>query len=190
MFYFFNINPSNIESIKAQVNDLQILHWKHYQDIFLKGLFHVDFFFLNMRFDCQIHQGQKWIECLHLFVCLLDFGTLQPFWNKEPFWKKERQTVLVRIQTENEQRCLFVPVTRKLWTFMTFYDIYDGHKWSHFHFFDCWLIVTFITWKSNLVSLLEGICSSNPWKVDFSVFGGLQESNRRPRVWQSRTLTN
>ena len=148
------------------------------------------FVFLNMRFDCQIHQGQKRIECLHSFVCLLDFGLSEPFWNKEPFWKKEIQKVLIRIQTENEQRCLFVPVTRRLWTFMTFYDICDGHKLSHFHFFDCWLIVTFIACKIDRVSLLEGLCSSNPWKVDFSDFAGLQESNQRPRGWQSRALTN
>ena len=52
------------------------------------------------------------------------------------------------------------------------------------------LLIAFITWNSNLVPLLEGLCRSNPCRFEFSVFGVLPESNRRPRDWQSRALTN
>ena len=33
-----------------------------------------------------------------------------------------------------------------------------------------WLLIAFITCKSNLVLLLEGLCSSNPWRFEFSSF--------------------
>jgi len=33
-----------------------------------------------------------------------------------------------------------------------------------------WLIIVFITWNSNLVPLLEGLCTSNPCRFGFSVF--------------------
>ena len=43
----------------------------------------------------------------------------------------------------------------------------------------------------NLVPLLEGLCSSNPCRFEFSVlFEFLPESNRRPQDWQSCALTN
>ena len=52
----------------------------------------------------------------------------------------------------------------------------------------------FITWNSNLVPLLEGLCSSNPCRFEFSIFFWGFCRNRtdvgRPRGWQSRTLTN
>ena len=53
-----------------------------------------------------------------------------------------------------------------------------------------WLMIAFIIWNSNLVPLLEGLCSSNPCRFEFSAFGGLPASNRQPRDWQSRALTN
>jgi len=34
-----------------------------------------------------------------------------------------------------------------------------------------WLMIAFITWNSNLVPLLVGLCSSNPCRFEFSVFG-------------------
>jgi len=34
-----------------------------------------------------------------------------------------------------------------------------------------WLIVAFITWNSNSVPLLEGLCSSNPCRFEISNFG-------------------
>jgi len=33
-----------------------------------------------------------------------------------------------------------------------------------------WLMITFITCNSNLVPLLEGVCSSNPCSIEFSIF--------------------
>ena len=33
-------------------------------------------------------------------------------------------------------------------------------------------MIAFITWNSNLVPLFEGLCSSNPCRFEFSVFGG------------------
>ena len=33
-----------------------------------------------------------------------------------------------------------------------------------------WLMIAFITWNSSLVPLLEGLCSSNPCRFEFSVF--------------------
>jgi len=35
-----------------------------------------------------------------------------------------------------------------------------------------WLMIAFITWNSNLVPLLEGLCSSNPCRFEFSGFWG------------------
>ena len=32
-------------------------------------------------------------------------------------------------------------------------------------------MIAFITCNSNLVPLLEGLCSSNPWRFEFSIFG-------------------
>ena len=54
-----------------------------------------------------------------------------------------------------------------------------------------WLMIAFITWNSNLVPLLEGLCSSNPLACRFEsrVFGFLPESKWQPRDWQSRALT-
>ena len=46
----------------------------------------------------------------------------------------------------------------------------DYEQWLEVMIKD-WLIVAFITWNSNLVPLLEGLCSSNPCKFDFSGFG-------------------
>jgi len=40
-------------------------------------------------------------------------------------------------------------------------------------------MIALITENSNSVPLLEGLCSSNPFKFDFSVFEFLPESNRR-----------
>ena len=33
-----------------------------------------------------------------------------------------------------------------------------------------WLVVAFLTWNSNLVPLLEGLCTSNPCRFEFSGF--------------------
>jgi len=33
------------------------------------------------------------------------------------------------------------------------------------------VMIAFITWPSNLVRLLEGLCSSNPCRFESSVFG-------------------
>jgi len=32
------------------------------------------------------------------------------------------------------------------------------------------MMVAFITFKSSLVPLIEGLCSSNPWELEFSGF--------------------
>ena len=53
-----------------------------------------------------------------------------------------------------------------------------------------WLMIAFITSNNNLVPLLEVLCSSNPCRFEFSFWGVLPESNRRPRDRQSRALTN
>ena len=53
-----------------------------------------------------------------------------------------------------------------------------------------WLMIAFITWNGNLVPLLEGLYSSNPCRFKSSDFWFLLESNRRPRNWQFRALTN
>jgi len=42
-------------------------------------------------------------------------------------------------------------------------------------------MIAFVTCNSNLVLLLEGLCSSNSSRCEFSVFEFLPESNRRPR---------
>jgi len=52
-----------------------------------------------------------------------------------------------------------------------------------------WLIIALTTWHSNLVPLLE-LWSSNPCRFEFSIFGVLLESNRRPRDRPSCALTN
>ena len=52
------------------------------------------------------------------------------------------------------------------------------------------LMIASITWNSNLVPLLEGLCTSNPCRFGFSVFWVLPESNRQPQDWQSRALAN
>ena len=59
-----------------------------------------------------------------------------------------------------------------------------------FKYHNYWLMIAFITWKSNLVPLLEGLCTSNPCSFEFSVFEFLPESNPRPRDWQSCAPTN
>ena len=53
-----------------------------------------------------------------------------------------------------------------------------------------WLMIAFIIWNSTLVPLLEGLCSSNPCRFEFSVFWVYPETNWRPRHWQSGALTN
>jgi len=59
------------------------------------------------------------------------------------------------------------------------------------HMHTC-LMIALITWNSNLVPLIKGLCSSNPGRFEFSgfVWGFWPESNRRPRDWQSIALTN
>jgi len=42
-----------------------------------------------------------------------------------------------------------------------------------------WLIIACITWNSNLVPLLEGLCSSNSCRFEFSVPDYLSWSNER-----------
>ena len=46
------------------------------------------------------------------------------------------------------------------------------------------MMIAFITWNSNLAPLIEGLCSSNPYRFEFSIFGFVTESNRRPREGQ------
>jgi len=38
------------------------------------------------------------------------------------------------------------------------------------HIFHNWLMIAFITCKSSLVPLLDGLCTSNPCRFEFSVF--------------------
>jgi len=35
------------------------------------------------------------------------------------------------------------------------------------------IIITFITSNSTAVLLIEGLCSSNPYRFEFSIFGGI-----------------
>ena len=64
-------------------------------------------------------------------------------------------------------------------------------KFSKFLDHQGWFMIAFITCNSNLVPLFEGLCSSNPFRFEFSIFFELLlESNRRPRDWQSRALIN
>ena len=44
-----------------------------------------------------------------------------------------------------------------------------------------WLMIAFNTRNSNLGPLLEGLCSSNPCRFEFSVFWVFAGSNQRPR---------
>ena len=44
-------------------------------------------------------------------------------------------------------------------------------SWSWQQTCSHWLIIAFITFNSNLVPLLEGLCSSNPCRFEFSIFG-------------------
>ena len=52
-----------------------------------------------------------------------------------------------------------------------------------------WLMIAVIIWNSNLVPLLEGLCSPNPRRFELSICEFLPESNRRSRYRQSRALT-
>ena len=40
-------------------------------------------------------------------------------------------------------------------------------------------MIAFITFKSSLVSMIEGLCSSNPWEFEFSGF----RRNRTDDLW-------
>jgi len=59
-----------------------------------------------------------------------------------------------------------------------------------------WLMIAFITCNSNLVPLLEGLCSSNPCRFEFSIFrdfAGIPNGCRNPATmgyrWTQHTHT-
>jgi len=52
-----------------------------------------------------------------------------------------------------------------------------------------WFMIAFVIWNSNLVLLLEGLCSPNPLRFELSIFEFLPESNQWPRDRQFRALT-
>ena len=73
----------------------------------------------------------------------------------------------------------------------------DGHKFAKSERkiykkrkFD--LMVAFITWNSNLVPLLEGLCSSNPCRFESSVFwvlARIEPTTSGSLSWNSATAT-
>ena len=67
-------------------------------------------------------------------------------------------------------------------------DSLQAHTNIHAHIY--WLIIAYITCNSNLVPLLEGLCSSNPCRFEFSIFWAFAGIERRLRDRQSRALTN
>jgi len=64
----------------------------------------------------------------------------------------------------------------------------DEHSWVH------WLMIVFITWNSNLVPLLEGLCSSNPCRFEISGFLGFCRKRNddlridRPALWPTELV--
>jgi len=57
-------------------------------------------------------------------------------------------------------------------------------------FFCHWLMIAFVTWISNLVPLLEGLCSSNPCRFKFSIFKLFAGNEPTTLGLTARALTN
>ena len=88
----------------------------------------------------------------------------------------------------------------KPWFDTCIYTIYVC-KYSHIYkcrvhslsrLFPDWLMIAFITWNSNLVPLLEGLCASNPCRFEFSgfwVFAGIEPTTSGLTVPRSDQLS-
>ena len=114
---------------------------------------------------CFIHvcpaarRPQHWSKSCHTFT------RHDPLARQPP----ARAPFLVHLQctyySVNEMWLAWIRHTKYKWVMqLARWPAYELRFVSH------WLMIAFITCISNLVPLLEGLCSSNPCRFDFSVF--------------------
>jgi len=73
--------------------------------------------------------------------------------------------VRVCVRVQNRQRVL-VPAMKAV----PCIEARLAHAITLQHIATHWFMIAFITWNSNLVPLLEGLCTSNPYRFEFSGF--------------------